>query len=392
MTEGTTRTIGFIEGDGTGPEIWRASKKVIEAAVEAAYSGDRRIVWEELLAGERAFRETGNLLPDETVDAIRRLGVAIKGPLTTPVGSGARSVNVALRQILDLYACIRPVKYIPGVPSPMKRPELVDMVIFRENTEDVYAGIEFESGTEEAERLSEILANSFGKPIAPKSAIGIKPISPEGSKRLVRMAVRYAVDNGLPSVTLVHKGNIMKFTEGGFRAWGYEVARNEFPDKTVTEKEVSEGASSQGRIVIKDRIADMMFQQVLMRPDEYSVIATTNLNGDYLSDAVAAQAGGLGMAPGANVGKDAAVFEATHGSAPKYAGQDKVNPSSVILSGAMMLRHIGWPEAADRIEVAVRKTIAQGTVTYDLARQMPGAEEVSCSGFGEAVVSNIRKA
>ena len=389
MTERTTRTIGFIEGDGTGPDIWRASKKVIEAAVEAAYSGDRMIVWEELLAGERAFRETGSLLPDETVDAIRRIGVAIKGPLTTPVGSGARSVNVALRQILDLYACIRPVKYIPGVPSPMKRPELVDMVIFRENTEDVYAGIEFESGTDEAERLSGFLADSFGKAIAPKSAIGIKPISPEGSKRLVRMAIRYAIDNGLPSVTLVHKGNIMKFTEGGFRAWGYEVARSEFPDKTVTEKEISEGAQPEGRVVIKDRIADMMFQQVLLRPDEYSVIATTNLNGDYLSDAVAAQAGGLGMAPGANVGKDAAVFEATHGSAPKYAGLDKVNPGSVILSGAMMLRHIGWPEAADRIEAAIRKTIAQGTVTYDLARQMPGSKEVSCSGFGEAVVSNM---
>ena len=386
-----TRTIGFIEGDGTGPDIWRAAKSVMETAVEKTYHGTRRILWQELLAGELAFHETGELLPQATVDSIRRLGTAIKGPLTTPVGAGARSVNVALRQTLDLYACIRPVRYIPGVPSPMKHPEAVNMVVFRENTEDVYAGIEFESGSEEAKRLRVFLRDALGKEVRSDAALGLKPVSPAGSRRLVRMAVRYAIDNGFPSVTLMHKGNIMKFTEGGFRKWGYDLAREEFPNETVTEADSGDGdVSTAGKVIIKDRIADMMFQQVLLRPEDYSVIATTNLNGDYLSDALAAQVGGLGMAPGANVGDRAAVFEATHGSAPKYAGMDKVNPGSLILSGVMMLRHIGWAEAAAVIEDAVQAAIAGKVVTYDLARQMPGATEVSCSGFAEAVVSRMK--
>ena len=382
--------IAFIEGDGTGPEIWRAARMVMDAAVEAAYGGSRRIEWREVLAGEKAFRETGQWHTPETLETIRALGVAIKGPLGTPVGTGIRSINVTLRKLLDLYACIRPVRYFRGVPSPMKNPERVNMVVFRENTEDVYAGIEFPSGSREAERLREFLRAALGKDTPEGSAIGIKPASPRGSRRLVRMAIQYAIDHGLPSVTLMHKGNIMKFTEGGFRQWGYDLAREEFGDRTVPERELTDGCPPQGKVVIKDRIADAMFQQVLLRPEEYHVIATTNLNGDYLSDALAAQVGGLGMAPGANVGEIVAVFEATHGTAPKYVGQDKMNPSSLILSGAMMLRHMRWEDASNRVEQALRETIAEGIVTYDLARQMPGAKEVPCSGFAEAVVSRIR--
>ncbi len=381
--------VAFIEGDGTGPEIWRASRRVLDQAVQAAYGDSRRISWREVLAGERAFRETGEWLPGATVDAIRRLGVAIKGPLTTPVGTGIRSVNVALRQALDLYACIRPVKHISGVPSPLRDPQRVDMVVFRENTEDVYAGIEYASGSPEAERIREFLRLSLGRETPHEAAIGIKPISPNGSKRLVRMAIEFAIEHGLPSVTLMHKGNIMKFTEGGFCKWGYDLAREEYPDQTIFERDLQAGRNPQGKVIIKDRIADSMFQQVILRPEEYHVIATTNLNGDYISDALAALVGGLGMAPGANVGQGVAVFEATHGTAPKYAGLDKMNPSSMILSGAMMLKHLGWCEAAERVEEALRQTIAAGTVTYDLARQMPQAVELSCSAFAEAVVSRI---
>jgi isocitrate dehydrogenase len=389
MVVGDHPVVAFIEGDGTGPEIWRASRMVLDKAVNAAYGKSRSIVWRELLAGEKAFRETGQWLPSETVEAIRELGMAIKGPLTTPVGGGIRSVNVALRQSLDLYACIRPVKHIPGVPSPLRHPERVDMVVFRENTEDVYAGIEYASGSQEAEKIREFLRLYLGRETPRGAAIGIKPISPDGSKRLIRMAIRYAIAHGLPSVTLMHKGNIMKFTEGGFRQWGYDLAREEFPDQTILERDVQSGGDPRGKVIIKDRMADSMFQQIILRPEEYHVIATTNLNGDYISDALAALVGGLGMAPGANVGEGAAVFEATHGTAPRYAGLDKMNPSSLILSGAMMLRHMGWCEAAERVEEALRQTIAAGTVTYDLARQMPQAVELSCSAFAEAVVSRI---
>ncbi|MGQ9655570.1 MAG: NADP-dependent isocitrate dehydrogenase, partial [Thermodesulfobacteriota bacterium] len=323
------------------------------------------------------------------IDTIRRLGIAIKGPLTTPVGTGIRSVNVALRQALDLYACIRPVRHISGVPSPLREPQRVNMVVFRENTEDVYAGIEYASGSPEAERIREFLKVSLGRETPHEAAIGIKPISPSGSRRLVRMAIEFAIEHGLPSVTLMHKGNIMKFTEGGFCKWGYDLAREEFPDQTIFEKDVQAGRDPQGKVIIKDRIADSMFQQVILRPEEYHVIATTNLNGDYISDALAALVGGLGMAPGANVGQGVAVFEATHGTAPRYAGLDKMNPSSMILSGAMMLRHMGWCEAADRVEQALAQTIAAGTVTYDLARQMPGAVELSCSEFSDAVARRL---
>lgn len=381
--------VAFIEGDGTGPEIWRASRSVLDKAVHAAYGSSRRISWRELLAGEKAFRETGEWLPGATIDAIRRLGIAIKGPLTTPVGTGIRSVNVALRQALDLYACIRPVRHISGVPSPLRDPQKVNMVVFRENTEDVYAGIEYASGSPEAERIREFLRLSLGRETPHGAAIGIKPISPNGSKRLVRMAIEFAIEHGLPSVTLMHKGNIMKFTEGGFCKWGYDLAREEFPDQTIFEKDVQAGRDPLGKVIIKDRIADSMFQQVILRPDEYHVIATTNLNGDYISDALAALVGGLGMAPGANVGQGVAVFEATHGTAPRYAGLDKMNPSSMILSGAMMLRHMGWCEAAERVEKALAQTIAAGTVTYDLARQMPGAVELSCSEFADAVARRL---
>jgi isocitrate dehydrogenase len=391
MTVSHSPVVAFIEGDGTGPEIWRAAKGVIEAAVNAAYGGSRRIVWEEVLAGAKAFREVGQWLPTQTVHKIRELGVGIKGPLTTPVGEGIRSINVALRQHLDLYACVRPVRHIRGVPSPMKHPEQVNVVVFRENTEDVYAGIEFESESPEAKHLQAFLREEFGKVTPAGSALGIKPISPTGSRRLVRMAIQYAIDHGLPSVTLVHKGNIMKFTEGGFQQWGYQVACEEFQDQTVIERDLKRGRVPEGKVLIKDRIADMMFQQLLLRPEEYHVVATTNLNGDYLSDALAAQVGGLGLAPGANLGEGVAVFEATHGTAPKYAGQDKMNPSSLILSGSMMLNHLGWEEAAVRVKRGIEETIAARIVTYDLARQMPEANEVSCSGFADAVVKSVEE-
>ncbi len=384
--------IGFIAGDGTGPDIWAASQPVFDAAVRKAYAGKREIHWFALLAGEKALEITGESLPEETIRLIRKGVVSIKGPLTTPVGRGMRSLNVRLRQIFDLYACIRPVRYFEGLPSPVRHPERVDMVVFRENTEDVYAGLEWPAGSEEAGRLRRCLAEELKANLAEDTGIGIKPISSRGTKRLVRRAIAYAVDRGLPSVTLVHKGNIMKYTEGAFRQWGYEVALEEFPDKTVTETEVEKnfgGRAPGGRVVIKDRIADSMFQQVLLRPEEYSVLAAPNLNGDYLSDALAAQVGGLGMAPGANVGDTCAVFEATHGSAPKYAGLDKVNPGSLILSGVMMLEHIGWNEAAGVINRAMEQTIRSKTVTYDLARQMTGAREVRCSEFGRALIENM---
>jgi isocitrate dehydrogenase len=384
--------IGFIEGDGTGPDIWRATRIVLEGAVEKAYGTDRKIHWQELLAGEKALKETGEWLPDETLRGIERCVVAIKGPLTTPVGGGIRSLNVTLRQVLDLYACVRPVRYYAGMPSPMKHPERVNMVVFRENTEDVYAGIEWPAGSDEAIRIARFLKESFGVDLPEQSAVGIKPMSRLRTERLVRRAVRYALDRGLPSVTLVHKGNIMKFTEGAFREWGYALASREFADRTVSESEVYEthgGKPPAGRIVVKDRIADAMFQQALLRPEEYHVLATPNLNGDYLSDALAAQVGGLGMAPGANIGDRCALFEATHGTAPKYAGLDKVNPGSLILSGVMLLQHIGWNEAAECVERALQRTVSDKVVTYDLARQMEGAREVKCSEFAHAVVERM---
>ena len=372
--------LGFIAGDGIGPDLWGATRVVLDAAVAKAYDGARRIHWLELLAGERAYEQTGEYLPQATIEAITQLKVALKGPLTTPVGGGFRSVNVALRQILDLYACIRPVCWLPGVPSPVKHPELVDMVVFRENTEDLYAGIEWPAGSPEAEKVLAFLRDQMGAQIEPGSALGIKSMSKRRSQRLIRRAIQYALQKGRRSVTMVHKGNIMKFTEGGFRDWGYELARTEFGDLTTLE-----GDEGQGRLVIKDRIADNMFQQSLLRPAEFDVLATPNLNGDYLSDALAAQVGGLGMAPGANIGDLAAVFEATHGSAPKHAGQDKVNPSSLILSGNMLLEHLGWNQAADLIPAALSRAVQQGSVTYDLARQIPGSTKVSCSRFGQIV-------
>jgi len=384
--------IPYIEGDGIGPDIMRATLKVLNAAVEKAYGGKRKILWKEVLAGEKAFKETGNYLPEETLETIKSSVVALKGPLTTPVGGGFRSLNVTLRQVLDLYACVRPVRWIPGTPSPVKNPEKVNMVVFRENTEDVYAGIEFPAGSPEAKRLIEFIRENFEKEIREDSGIGIKPISKFGTSRLVRKAIRYALDNGYRTVTLVHKGNIMKYTEGAFKAWGYEVAKTEFADKVVLEEEIKERFSEglpEGMVVINDRIADAMFQWALLKPEEYGVLATPNLNGDYLSDALAAQVGGLGMAPGANIGDGYAVFEATHGSAPKYAGLDKVNPSSLILSGKMMLEYLGWKEAAELIWKGLAKTIQQKIVTYDLARQLEGAKEVKCSEFAEAIVENI---
>jgi len=382
--------IPYIEGDGVGPEIWRAASAVLDAAVARAYGGGRRIAWREIYAGEKAAARFGadTFLPEETIAAIAEHAVAIKGPLTTPVGGGFRSLNVALRQRLDLYACVRPVRYFPGVPSPMRHPERLDVVIFRENTEDVYAGIEWPSGSPEAEALAGFLSSRLGAAVRPGSALGIKPVSPEGCRRLVRRALRYAVDRGRKSVTLVHKGNIMKWTEGAFREWGYALAAEEFAGAVVREGEGGEGS---GAVVIKDRIADSMFQQLLLRPEEYDVIATTNLNGDYLSDACAAQVGGLGLAPGANIGDRAAVFEATHGSAPKHAGKDRVNPGSLILSGAMLLEHIGWAEAAALVVRALGDTIRAGTVTYDLARQMEGAREVGCGAFAAAVMRAIER-
>jgi isocitrate dehydrogenase len=378
--------IPYIEGDGVGPEIWSAASGVLDAAVRRAYGGRRRIAWKEVFAGAKAEERFGGgaLLPEETLAAIEEHAVAIKGPLTTPVGGGFRSLNVALRRRLDLYACVRPVRYFPGVPSPMRHPERLDVVIFRENTEDVYAGLEWPAGSAGAASLEGFMRSELGAQVRPGSALGVKPISREGSARLVRRAIAYALDRGRKSVTLVHKGNIMKYTEGAFREWGYAVAREEFAGRVARE-----GEGGAGEVVIRDRIADSMFQQLLLRPEEYDVIATTNLNGDYLSDACAAQVGGLGMAPGANIGDRAAVFEATHGSAPKHAGKDRVNPGSLILSGAMLLDHIGWGEAAALVVDALGRTIRAGTVTYDLARQMEGARELRCSEFGAAVARAI---
>jgi isocitrate dehydrogenase len=403
--------IPFIEGDGTGPDIWRASVRVLDAAVEKAYSGGRKIEWLEVLAGEKAFQRTGNWLPDETVDAFKEYLVGIKGPLTTPVGGGIRSLNVALRKLLDLYVCLRPVRWFDGVPSPVKRPQDVDMVIFRENTEDIYTGLEFESGSDECNRFGRLLKENFPSEYKkirfPETAgFSVKPVSREGTERLVRAAVRYALDNGRKSVTLVHKGNIMKFTEGAFRNWGYGLADREFGDRVYTwarwEKtkkdrgdkaadDEQKAALAAGRLLVKDVIADICFQQTLTRAAEFDVIATMNLNGDYLSDALAAQVGGIGIAPGGNINYDTghAVFEATHGTAPKYAGQDKVNPGSVILSGEMMLRYMGWTEAADCVLKGMDGAISSRTVTYDFARLMEGAREVRCSEFGDAVIRNM---
>ena len=386
--------IPFIRGDGTGPDIWNASQKVLDAAVFFAYSGHRRVSWREILAGEAAYQATGRWLPEETLEAIAEHRVAIKGPLTTPVGGGIRSLNVALRQRLNLYASVRPLRWVPGTPSPVREPKKVDMIIFRENMEDVYSGLEWPAGSAEARGLIEYLTKNLKATLPADAGIGIKSISEQNTKQLVRMAVRYAVERGKPSVTLVHKGNIMKFTEGAFRDWGYQVAKNEFGDRTVTETEVAaayEGQAPPGKVTIKDRIADAMFQQVLLRPAEYSVIATPNLNGDYLSDAIAAQVGGLGMAPGANIGDGVALFEATHGSAPRYAGKDMVNPGSVILSGAMMFEHLGWLEAADLIRRGLERTVKDKIVTYDLHRQLKGATKVKCSQFGKAIVENIKQ-
>ncbi|GLC27295.1 isocitrate dehydrogenase (NADP(+)) [Roseisolibacter agri] len=380
--------VPFIEGDGTGPDIWRASVRVMDAAVAKAYGGERKIAWMEVYAGEKAVATTGEWLPEETIEALREFRVSIKGPLSTPVGGGIRSLNVALRQILDLYACIRPVRYFEGVGAPVKEPQKLDIVIFRENTEDVYSGIEFKAGSPEVDQLRGILKDQFGKDVREGSGIGIKPISAFGSKRLVKMAIEYAQKTRRDKVTLVHKGNIMKFTEGAFRDWGYEVARDEFGGQVIDKGPWQSIAD--GGITVTDVIADAMFQQLLLRPDEYSVIATPNLNGDYLSDAAAAQVGGLGIAPGGNVGDGLAVFEATHGTAPKYAGLDKVNPGSVILSGVMMLEYMGWDEAAKLIVSGMEKAIGKKTVTYDLARQMPGATEVSCSGFGDAIIAAMQ--
>ena len=387
--------IPFIEGDGTGPDIWRASQRVFDAAVEKAYRDKRRIAWKEVLAGQKSFDQTGDWLPEETLTAFREHLVGIKGPLTTPVGGGIRSLNVALRQILDLYVCLRPVQYFPGVPSPVKEPEKTDMIIFRENSEDIYAGIEFQHGTDDCERFKKLFADSFpdrfGKIRFPEtSGIGIKPVSKEGTQRLVWAAIRHAIDNGRRSVTLVHKGNIMKFTEGAFRDWGYDVARDEFGAEPLDGGPWHVIRKSE--IVIKDVIADAFLQQILTRPDEYDVIATMNLNGDYISDALAACVGGIGIAPGGNINYDTghAIFEATHGTAPKYAGQDKVNPGSVILSGEMMLRHLGWSEAADLILAGIRGAIAAKTVTYDFHRAMDGATLLKCSEFGDAVVEHMK--
>ena len=384
--------IPYIEGDGVGPDIWRASVRVFDAAVKKCYGGKKKVQWLEVFAGEKAFQRNGEWAPEETIETIREHNIGIKGPLTTPVGEGIRSINVLLRQRLDLYACIRPVKYIPGTPSPLKHPEKVDMVVFRENTEDVYAGIEWKEGSKEALRLREFLGKELGSKVREDSGIGIKPISRFGTKRLVRMALRYALSHGRKSMTLVHKGNIMKFTEGAFRDWGYEVAREEFGEKVLLENEFGEEEMTHlpsGKIVIKDRIADAMFQQILLRPDEYDVLAMPNLNGDYMSDALAAQVGGLGMAPGANIGDQAAVFEATHGTAPKYANQDLINPGSLILSGVMMFDYLGWSEVAKSITIAIEKTISDKIVTYDLARQMRGAKKVKCSEFATAVIENL---
>ncbi len=401
--------IPFIEGDGTGPDIWAAASRVLEAAVEKAYNGEKAIVWKEVLAGEKAFNETGEWLPTETLDVIKEYLIAIKGPLTTPVGGGIRSLNVALRQELDLYTCLRPVRYFDGVPSPVKRPQDTDMVIFRENTEDIYAGIEYAKGSDDAKKLLDFLRNEMGvsKIRFPEtSGLGIKPVSEEGTKRLVRAALNYAIKEGRKSLTLVHKGNIMKFTEGAFKNWGYEVAEQEFGEQVFTwaqydrikDAEGTEAANkaqadaeAAGKIIVKDSIADIFLQQILTRPREFDVVATMNLNGDYISDALAAQVGGIGIAPGANINyvTGHAIFEATHGTAPKYAGLDKVNPSSVILSGVLMLEHLGWNEAANMITRSMEKTIDSKVVTYDFARLMDGANEVKCSEFADELIKNM---
>lgn len=401
--------IPFIEGDGTGPDIWAAASRVFDAAVAKAYQGKRQLVWKEVLAGEKAFNQRGEWLPQDTLDIIREYIIAIKGPLTTPIGGGIRSLNVALRQELDLYTCLRPVRYFQGVPSPVKHPELTDMVIFRENTEDIYAGIEYDKDSDEAKKLIRFLQEELGvsKIRFPEtSGIGIKPVSEEGTQRLVRAAIRYAIDNRRKSVTLVHKGNIMKYTEGAFKQWGYELAEREFADQVFTwdqydrikdeqgsaaADQAQKEAESAGKIIIKDAIADIFLQQILTRPAEFDVVATLNLNGDYISDALAAQVGGIGIAPGANINyvTGHAIFEATHGTAPKYAGLDKVNPSSVVLSGELMLRHLNWPEAADLIISSMEKTILSKVVTYDFARLMEGANEVKCSQFADALIANM---
>ncbi|MFW0781047.1 NADP-dependent isocitrate dehydrogenase [Rossellomorea marisflavi] len=401
--------VPFIEGDGTGPDIWASSQRVLDAAVEKAYNGERKIEWKEVYAGEKAFNKTGEWLPAETLDAIREYFIAIKGPLTTPVGGGIRSLNVALRQELDLFTCLRPVRYFEGVPSPVKRPEDTDMVIFRENTEDIYAGIEYAKGSDEVKKLISFLQDEMGvnKIRFPEtSGVGIKPVSEEGTSRLVRAAINYAITEGRKSVTLVHKGNIMKFTEGAFKNWGYELAEKEFGDKVFTwaqydkikdadgldaANKAQADAEAAGKIIVKDSIADIFLQQILTRPAEFDVVATMNLNGDYISDALAAQVGGIGIAPGANINYESghAIFEATHGTAPKYAGLDKVNPSSVILSGVLLLEHLGWNEAADLITKSMEKTIASKVVTYDFARLMDGATEVKCSEFGTALIDNM---
>lgn len=385
--------VAFIEGDGIGVDITPAAKRVWDAAVAKAYGGRRKIAWMEIYAGEKAAeRYDGDYMPEETFDAMREFVVGIKGPLTTPIGGGFRSLNVTLRQVLDLYACVRPVRYIPGTPSPMREPQKMDMVIFRENTEDVYSGVEWPAQSEEAKRIIRFMNQELGKSVREDAAIGIKPVSAFGSKRLVRQAIEFAIKRNRRSVTLVHKGNIMKFTEGAFKTWGYELAKEEFGDSTISEDEVwskHDGQAPQGKVVIKDRIADNMLQQLLTRTGDYDVIATLNLNGDYISDAAAAQVGGLGMAPGGNIGDGVALFEATHGTAPKYAGQDKVNPSSLILSGVMMLDHMDWNEAADLVVQAMTRTIQKGLVTYDLHRQMEGATKLSTSAYAEAIIDNM---
>ncbi len=384
--------IPFIEGDGIGPDIWRAARRVMDAAVSSAFGDQRKIQWMEVLAGEKAFNQTQSWLPNDTLEAIKTYRVAIKGPLTTPVGEGIRSINVGLRQELDLYACVRPVKYIEGIPSPMLKPSDVDMVIFRENTEDVYMGLEWKAGSAIAQKIIDLVKAEDGRTIRPDSGVGIKPISRFGTRRLVRMAIEYAFAHGKRSVTIVHKGNIMKFTEGAFRTWGYDVAQEEFGDRIITEDLLWEkhgGKIPPDKVLIKDRIADAMFQQILLRPSEYDVLAMPNLNGDYMSDALSAMVGGLGLAPGANIGDGIALFEATHGTAPKYAGQDKVNPGSLILSGAMMLEYLGWQTAVDNIRKGLAKAVANKRVTYDLARQMDGATEVKCSEFAEEIVRQM---
>jgi isocitrate dehydrogenase len=384
--------IPYMEGDGVGPDVWKASVRVFDAAVKKCYGVKRKVLWLEVYAGEKAFQLKKEWAPEETIETIREHRVGIKGPLTTPVAEGIRSINVLLRQKLDLYACIRPVKYLSGTPSPLKHPEKVDMVVFRENTEDLYTGIEWKEGSEEALRLRAFLEREMGKRIREDSGIGIKPISRFGTKRLVRMAIQYALAHGRKSVTLVHKGNIMKFTEGAFRDWGYEVAKEEFIDRILLENEMEkEGIKKvpSGKILIKDRIADAMFQQILLRPEDYDVLAMPNLNGDYMSDALAAQVGGLGMSPGANIGDQTAVFEATHGTAPKYTNQDVINPGSLILSGAMMFDYLGWSEVGQKIRKALEKTILKKTVTYDLARQMRGSKKLKCSEFASAIIENL---